>query len=114
MIFFFCFRLVLGVATTSEKGVKEIGKLIEEHGSSDTKFNMIVACPKAVWIVSIAGKLWAATKLEDKFLQLGGDGLEVGATIDLSTEGLKEKIKWDGSVSSLQLFDFIELKQVEE
>lgn len=92
-------RLVLGVATTSESGVKEIGRLVSEHGSTDTKFNLVVACPKTVWIVSIAGKFWAATKVVEDFLQLGGDGLEVGEAIDLSTEGLKDKVQWNGSVS---------------
>ncbi|KAL5274148.1 SCRN2 family protein [Megaselia abdita] len=90
-------RLVLGGACVdSESGVKEIGKLIEEYGSTDTKLNFVVACPKDVWIVSVAGKCWAATKLgEDLCVELGGDGLEVTTKIDLSTDGLKDKIEWD-------------------
>lgn len=91
---------MLGVATTAVHGVNEIGKLIEEHGSSDTKFNLVVACPKAVYSVSVAGKIWAATKLDEGLcVKLNGDGLEVGSTIDLSTDGLKEKVQWDESVS---------------
>lgn len=87
--------------------------MIEEHGSTDTKLSFVVACPKAVWIVSVAGKLWAASKLDENLcLQLGGDGLEVTTQIDLSSEGLKEKSKWDGSVSIVKksmrcLFRFV-------
>lgn len=97
----------MGVAIDSESGAKEIGKLIEEHGSTDTKLGFVVACPKGAWIVSIAGKLWAATKLSDPIcVQLGGNGLEVTTQIDLSSEGLKEKVQemglWDGSVSILK------------
>lgn len=95
-----CLRLVLGVAVDSESGVKEIGKLVEEYGSTDTKISFLVACPKAVWTVSIAGKLWATSKLDENIcVQLEGDGLEVSTKIDLSTDGLLEKVQWDESVS---------------
>ncbi|XP_037823224.1 secernin-2 [Lucilia sericata] len=93
-------RLSLASAESAEAAVERVGELVAQHGHDDTKFSLIVCDPSQVWLISCAGKLWAAQQLTSGYHHLPSDGLAVTTTIDKSIEGLSDALKtlgcWDG------------------
>lgn len=95
-------RLVLASAESADAAVDRIGDLIAQNGQDDVKFSLIICDPTKVWLISCAGKLWAAQQLTTGYHHLPSDGMAVTTTIDKSTEGLGDALKtlgcWDGEV----------------
>ena len=96
-------RLALAASDTADAAVEHIGNLVSQHGSDDTKFSLIICDPTKVWLISCAGKLWAAQQINSGYHHLPSDGMAVTTTIDKSFEGLGDALKtlgcWDGEVS---------------
>ncbi|EDW38115.1 GL12418 [Drosophila persimilis] len=81
-------RLTLAVSSDVEAAVDRIGLLVATHGHDKTKLNFIACDSTAAWLISCAGKVWAAEKVESSFLRLPSGGLTVTTTINKSSEGL--------------------------
>ena len=100
-------RLALAASATADAAVEHVGDLVSQHGSDDTKFSLIICDPTKVWLISCAGKLWAAQQLSSGYYHLPSDGMAVTTTIDKSFEGLGDALKtlgcWDGEVSCYEV-----------
>lgn len=96
-------RLTLASGDSADNALERVGSLVAEHGQDDCKFSLIICDPSKVWLISCAGKLWAAQQLTSGYHHLPSDGLAVTTTIDKSIEGLGDALKtlgcWDGEVS---------------
>ncbi|KAM8706723.1 hypothetical protein ACLKA7_010912 [Drosophila subpalustris] len=81
-------RIALAESSEVEAAVDLIGSLVAKHSNDSSKLNFVVCDPSAAWILSSAGKVWAAEKLQASFQRLPSGGLTVTNTIDKSSEGL--------------------------
>ncbi|XP_017874040.1 PREDICTED: secernin-3 [Drosophila arizonae] len=81
-------RVTLAEAKDAEAAVERIGALVAKHSNDNAKMNFIVCDPTAAWILSSAGKVWAAEKLQASCLRVPSGGLTVTTTIDKSSDGL--------------------------
>ncbi|XP_030556211.1 secernin-3 [Drosophila novamexicana] len=81
-------RITLAESNEAEAAVDRIGALVAKHSNDSAKLNFIVCDPTAAWILSSAGKVWAAEKLQASCLRVPSGGLTVTTTIDKSSEGL--------------------------
>lgn len=88
---------------SADLAVDRIGELITNHGNNETKFSLAICDPTKVWLISCAGKLWAAQNLSAGYYHLPCDGLAVTNTIDKSSDNLGDALKtlgcWNGEVS---------------
>uniref|UniRef100_A0A1A9WRU1 Uncharacterized protein n=1 Tax=Glossina brevipalpis TaxID=37001 RepID=A0A1A9WRU1_9MUSC len=99
-------RLTLASCDTADHGLDRVGELITEHGVEEAKFNLIICDPTKVWLVSCAGKLWAAQSLSDGYHHVPTNGLAVTTTIEKSSEDLQETLKAMGCWSGEGDLDF--------
>ncbi|XP_060650459.1 secernin-3 [Drosophila nasuta] len=81
-------RIALATSSDVDAAVERIGGLIVKHSNDSSKLNIVVCDPSAAWIVSSAGKVWAAEQLKESWKRLPSGGLSVTQTIDKSSEGL--------------------------
>lgn len=95
-------RITLASCDTADNALERVGQLITEHGVEDVKFSLIICDPIKVWLVSCAGKLWAAQSFSEGYHHVPTNGLAVTTTIEKSSEDLQEALKamgcWDGEV----------------
>uniref|UniRef100_D3TR87 Hypothetical conserved protein n=1 Tax=Glossina morsitans morsitans TaxID=37546 RepID=D3TR87_GLOMM len=93
-------RITLASCDTADNALERVGQLITEHGVEDVKFSLIICDPIKVWLVSCAGKLWAAQSFSEGYHHVPTNGLAVTTTIEKSSEDLQEALKamgcWDG------------------
>lgn len=85
---FFHSSLALAESQDVDAAVDRIGELLAKYSSDNSKLNFIVCDPTAAWLLSSAGKVWAAEKVQSSWLRVPSGGLTVTTTIDKSSEGL--------------------------
>ncbi|KAH8406935.1 hypothetical protein KR222_000362 [Zaprionus bogoriensis] len=81
-------RIALAECSEVDAAVDRIGELVSKFCSDSSKLNFIVCDPTAAWILSSAGKVWAAEKVQSSWLRVPSGGLSVTTSIDKSSEGL--------------------------
>ncbi|EDV92877.1 secernin-3 [Drosophila grimshawi] len=81
-------RIALAACQQVEDAVDRVGELVAKHSGDNAKLNFIVCDPTAAWLLSCAGKVWAAEKLQASWLRLPSGGLTVTDNVDKSSEGL--------------------------
>ncbi|ALC46661.1 CG10098 [Drosophila busckii] len=87
-------RITLAQSNDAETAVDHIGSLVAKHCNDNTKVNFIVCDPSAAWILSSAGKVWAAEKLQSSWQRVPSGGLTVTSTIDKSSDGLDTSVSF--------------------
>ncbi|XP_030374208.1 secernin-2 [Scaptodrosophila lebanonensis] len=81
-------RMTLAQSESAESAVEQIGELVTKESSDAAKLNFIVCDATGAWLVSCAGKVWAAEKVKAGHLRVPSGGLTVTTTIDKSSDGL--------------------------
>lgn len=97
-------RLGLERSDSASAAIDTLVGLVEKYAPEDRnalKAAFVVCDPAAVWLLNVAGQLWAAKQVQESSLALAATGFTIGSAFDRSTEGLASKAQeagaWDGA-----------------
>lgn len=97
-------RLGLERGDSASSAIDKLVTLVEQHCPEDRnalKAAFVVCDPAAVWLLNVAGQLWAAKQVQDSSIALSATSLTIGTSFDRSSDDLASKAQsagaWDGS-----------------
>lgn len=100
-------RFALERATSAQEAIGIIGDQADKLNDVDVTRSQqcyVIADEKEVWLLNVAGKLWAAERIADGFRAIGA-GFSVSGTPALTSPELKEKALdlglWNGEVCNV-------------
>jgi len=81
-------QLILERAKTAREAVELVGKLIDDHGQSDSPVAYCIADREEAWLVEATFRHWAARRIKDDEVHVEANEYTIETEYDMASEGL--------------------------